>query len=346
MKLDIELTQREQDILSAVVDLYVKSAEPVGSRVISQRLDLGLSPATIRNTMQDLEERGLLKQPHTSAGRVPTDLGYRFYVDRLLRPEPLTRDESDVIRREMDHDPAAIQEILAQTSKVLSKLTNQLGVTIAPALDKGILAHIDLVQVASHRVLMIISVKSGLARTLLLEMDTAIPTAQLEVTQQVLNERLVGLTLGELRTRAAERLRDAKGEPRLIKMFLDSSEKLVHPKELDDLHLGGTVNIMHQPEFQDIGNLSELMSVIENRSHLLEWMSKHEVGDGIVITIGRELQEVDLQQCAMVTSTYQVGRIQGTIGVLGPTRMPYSKLVSVVDYTSRLLTEILSPESD
>src|SRR5262245_410610 len=136
MKPDIELNEREASILSAVVDLYVKTAEPVGSRAIAQKFSLGLSPATIRNTMQDLEERGFLSQPHTSAGRIPTDLGYRYFVDRLLRPVPLTARESDVIRREVEVDTPALHDILSQTSRVLSRLTNQLGVTVAPVFDR------------------------------------------------------------------------------------------------------------------------------------------------------------------------------------------------------------------
>jgi heat-inducible transcriptional repressor len=342
MKLAIKLSEREEAILNAVIDHYVKTAEPVGSRAIAARYKLGLSPATIRNTMQDLEQLGVLEQPHTSAGRVPTDLGYRYYVDRLLRPVPLTRVESEEIRREVRHEPSALHEILAQTSKVLSRVTHQLGVTVSPAFERGVLNRIDLVQVASNRVLVIMAVRSGLARTLLLEVDADLKPTALEETRRLLNERLVGLTLGEVRKTASERLRDTRGEARLIKMFIESSDRLVMLQELEDLHLGGAFNIMHQPEFRDLHNLSGLMQVIEDRTHLLEWLTSNEVSDGIVITIGKEFEALDLTQCSMVTSTYKVGRVQGTIGILGPTRMPYSKLVSVVDYTSRVLTEVLS----
>lgn len=342
MKLDINLSDREEAILNAVVDSYVRSADPVGSRLIAQKYDLGLSSATIRNTMQDLEERGILQQPHTSAGRVPTDLGYRYYVDKLLRPEPLSVDESDEIRIEVDHDPAALDQILAQTSKVLARVTQQLGVTVSPMFDEGVLKRIDLVQVSSSRVLVIISVRSGLARTLLLEVDAEIPSARLDETRDLLNERLIGLTLGELQTQASDRLRDCPGEARLIKMFVDASDRLSALQELNDVHVGGTTNIMAQPEFRDIENLKGLMQVIEDRRGLLDWITAQGETDGIVITIGKELDGVDLNQCSLVTSTYKVGRVKGTIGVLGPTRMPYSKLVSVVDYTSRMLTRILS----
>jgi len=344
MKLDIRLTDREEAILAAVIDQHVQAAEPVGSRVIAQRYSLGLSPATIRNTMQDLEERGLLRQPHTSAGRVPTDLGYRYYVDRLLHPVPLTRSETAKIQKEVGHDPAALGDILAQTSRVLARVTNQLGVSIAPTFDKGVLTHIDLAQVASNRVLVIIAVKSGLARTLLLEVDTQIDPAQLDETRAILNERLAGLTLGEIRITAAERLRDTKGEPRLIKMFVESSDRLTTMQEGGNVHLGGATNIMAQPEFKDIANLSNLMHVIEDRTQLLEWFSSTNPEEGIVITIGKEFDAADLGQCSLVSSTYKVGRVKGTIGVLGPMRMPYSKLVSVVDYTARMLTNLLSDE--
>lgn len=342
MKLDINLSEREEAILDAVIDTYVRSAEPVGSRAIAQKFDLGLSPATIRNTMQDLEEQGILQQPHTSAGRVPTDLGYRYYVDRLLKPETLSEKESDEIRIEVDHDPAPLNEILAQTSKVLARVTRQLGVTVAPIFDRGVLKQIDLVQVSSSRILVIISVRSGLARTLLLEVDSELSAQKLEETRDLLNERLVGLTLGELQSQAADRLRDCSGEARLIKMFIESSDRLVTLQEFDDVHVGGTTNIMSQPEFRDIDSLAGLMKLIEDRTGLLEWITAQGETDGIVITIGKELDGVDLSQCSLVTSTYKVGRVKGTIGVLGPTRMPYSKLVSVVEYTSRMLTQMLS----
>jgi heat-inducible transcriptional repressor len=342
MKPDISLTEREEAILQAVVDLYVKTAEPVGSRAIAQRYKLGLSPATIRNTMQDLEECGVLVQPHTSAGRVPTDLGYRYFVDKLLRPEALTEVESTEIRRQVEHDPVALHEILSQTSRVLSRLTNQLGVSVAPAFEKGVLHRIDLVQVTSTRVLVIIAVRSGLARTLLLEVDTEIPAARLDETRRQLNERLAGLTLAEVQRTAAERLRDTQGEPRLVKMFIESSERLITLQESDDLHLDGASKIMTQPEFRDTTNLSGLLQVIEDRAHLLERLKANEAGDGIIITIGEEFNDLDLANCAVVTSTYKVGSVTGTIGVLGPKRMPYSKLVSIVDYTSRVLTKVFS----
>jgi heat-inducible transcriptional repressor len=342
MKIDIKLSEREEIILKAVIDLYVKSAEPVGSRLIAQRCNLGLSPATIRNTMQDLEERGLLQQPHTSAGRIPTDLGYRYFVDRLLRPEPLTRSESARIRGEVDHDPAVINDILAQTAKVLGRITNQLGVTVSPAFEKGVLSKIDLVQVAYNRVLVILAVRSGLARTLLLEMDAEIPPARLDETCRSLNERLVGLSLGELRATVAERLRDATGEPRLLKLFLQSSDRLVTLQELDDLHVGGAANIMTQPEFRSVEHFTGLLQVIEDRANLLDRFTAGDKDAGILITIGREFGGDDLGRCSLVAATYRIGQVEGTVGVLGPTRMPYSKLVSVVEYTSRVLTDVFS----
>ncbi len=342
MKPDIELSDREQAILSAVVDLYVKTAEPVGSRAIAQKFTLGLSPATIRNTMQDLEEGGFLSQPHTSAGRIPTDLGYRYFVDRLLRPVPLTARESDTIRREVELDSAALSDILAQTSRVLSRLTNQLGVTVAPVFERGIVDRIELVHVARHRLLVILTVRSGLARTLLLEMESDPKGAHLEDTERLLNERLTGLTLGEVRRQAAERLRDARAEPRLLKMFVDATDKLTNHQEAEEIHLGGTSHLMTQPEFKDPSHFSEVLHMVEDTTPLREWIANTELGEGIVITIGRELKAMDLQLCAMVTASYRVGQVHGTIGVIGPTRMPYSKMVTVVDYTSRLLTEVLS----
>jgi heat-inducible transcriptional repressor len=337
------LTEREKAILQSLIDYYIAMATPVGSRVIANKYKLGISPATIRNTMQDLEEMGLITHPHTSAGRVPTDKGYRVYVDTLLEPEELTYFEEEQIKSEILVDYAEVEDLLEQTSRVLANVSNQLGITIAPRFDQGILTRINLIPVAEKKILVILAVKHGLVKSVLLEAESNVKIEALDKTANILNERLCGLTLGEIKNSMEQRLKDdSTADPKLIKLFLDSSDNLLNFPETEQLHLGGTTNIVDQPEFKDREKLKSLIELIEEKRLLAELVSAKGIRDGITITIGKEIERGEMQSCSLVTSSYRAGKVSGTIGVIGPTRMRYAKLISLVDYTAKLLSEILS----
>jgi len=337
------LNDREREILKALVNYYVATAEPVGSRAIATKYKMGISPATIRNTLQDLDELGLVEQPHTSAGRIPTDKGYRVYVDSLVQPEMLSETEEKKLRKEIIVDYAVVDELLEQTSRVLASISQQLGVTIAPRFDQGILTRIELIPVAEKKILVILAVKSGLIRTILLEADSSLADKSLEETARILNERLCGLSLGQIKNSFPERIKDTSpADPKLIKLFLDSAENILSFPEMEQIHLGGTTNIVSQPEFKDRGKLKTFIEFLEEKRILAELVSSQGIKEGISITIGKENERGEMQYCSMVTSTYKAGKLKGTIGVIGPTRMPYAKLISLVDYTARILSETLS----
>jgi heat-inducible transcriptional repressor len=337
------LNEREKTILHSLIDYYIATATPVGSRLIANKYKLGISPATIRNTMQDLEEMGLITHPHTSAGRIPTDKGYRIYVDTLLEPEELSLSEEEQIKSEILIDYAAVEELLEQTSHVLGMISNQLGVTIAPRFNQGILTRINLIPVAEKKILVVLAVKHGLVKTVLLEAESNIKTEALDKTASILNERLCGLTLGKIKSSMEQRLKeDSTADPKLIRLFLDSSENLLNFPEAEQVHLGGTTNIVDQPEFKDREKLRSLIELIEEKRLLAELISAKGIRDGITITIGKEIERGEMQSCSLVTSSYKAGKVSGTIGIIGPTRMRYAKLVSLVDYTAKLLSEILS----
>jgi heat-inducible transcriptional repressor len=337
------LTEREKTILQSLIDCYIAMATPVGSRVIANKYKLGISPATIRNTMQDLEEMGLISHPHTSAGRVPTDKGYRVYVDTLLEPVELTPSEEEQIKSEILVDYAAVEDLLEQTSRVLANVSNQLGITIAPRFDRGILTRINLIPVAEKKILVVLAVKHGLVKSVLLEAESNVKTEALDKAANILNERLCGLTLGEIKNSMEQRLKDdSTADPKLIKLFLDSRENLLNFPETEQLHLGGTTNIVDQPEFKDREKLKSLIELIEEKRLLAELVSAKGIKNGITITIGKEIERGEMQSCSLVTSSYRAGKVSGTIGVIGPTRMRYAKLISLVDYTAKLLSEILS----
>lgn len=342
------LTGREEQILKVLIDHYISTAEPVASGALAEKYNLALSPATIRNTLKDLENLGLVRQPHTSAGRIPTVQGYRMYVDYLLRPEKLSIADRQRIRKNIRREYSGIDQILEQTSRVLGNVSNQLGVAISPRFDSGIITRLELIPVAERRVLVVLAMRSGLARTVLLEVETDLHDVALVDTATVLNERLCGLTVGEMRKTVKERLADSsKGDPRLIKMFIESADKLLTFSDQADVHLGGARNILSQPEFRDPARVRELFELIEERQAVAEIVSRAGISEGITVTLGVEsCAKADArkgrEELSLLSSTYTAGKFKGILGIIGPTRMPYSKLVAVVEYTAGRLSEILS----
>ncbi len=335
------LTEREKRILQNLITFYISTADPVGSRVIANRFKMGISSATIRNTLQDLEELGLIEQPHTSAGRIPTDLGYRVYVDYLVKPEILSEPEKQMIRDGLLRDGRGIGEILGQTCKILGDITQQLGVSIAPRFEEGILQRLELIPITDERIMVVVVVKSGLARSVIIEIETSIAERSLREVEVLLNERLSGLTLGEIRKTISQRLSDVSGEGKLIKMVVDSRDKIWHDHRADDVHISGADNLIRQPEFTDPGRIQDLVKILGDSGVISEFLEQAPE-EGLFITIGRESKFHKILDCSLVSSTYKVGKITGTIGVIGPTRMPYSKLVSIVNYTARTISEALT----
>ncbi len=335
------LTEREKKVLSCLITHYVKSADPVGSRAIATKFRLGISPATIRNTMQDLEEMGLVQQPHTSAGRIPTDRGYRFFVDALLRQEPLTGPEKKAINEGIRAGTGGIESILEQTTRVLADLSEHLGISISPHLDKSILSRIELIQMSSDKILVVLVFSSGLARTILVEEDVAISLYELNDLERVLNEKLSGLSLGQIRTTVQERLANSGGDPRLLRMFVDDDSDIWKGLSTSQMHIGGTEHIIFQPEFADRARLQDLMKMLNERTGLIEVLqSSQDESGGIIITIGAENKAREIQSCSVVSASYKAGATMGTIGIIGPTRMPYAKLASLVKYAARQLSRV------
>lgn len=335
------LSDREKQVLFNLIEHYIRSADPVGSRIIANKFKMGVSSATIRNTLQDLEELGLVRQPHTSAGRVPTDLGYRVYVDYLLKPEELTETEKERIKDMIVREGRGVHEILGQTCRVLSDITHQLGVTIAPRFDRGVLRRIELIPLSNERIMAVVVVESGLARSVIIEVETSIDDVRLREVESVLNERLSGLSLGEIRTTISARLADITGAGRLIKLIVDSKERLWTDDLVGDIHLSGADNLLAQPEFSEIDHITRIVRIMEN-SRSLKDLLRNAYDEGLFVTIGKENKYDEIMDCSLVTSSYKVGNISGTIGIIGPTRMEYGKLVSIVDYTARAITEVLA----
>jgi heat-inducible transcriptional repressor len=340
MKAEHDLNEREALVLEAVVRTFVQTAAPAASRTVARQFDLGVSPATIRNTMSDLTRKGYLTQPHASAGRMPTDKAYRYYVDTLMRPDRLTSDETRRIEAALDLARTSAEErILARAVKALSVVTQELGVGLAPRMEEGVLEKIDLVGVSRDRILIVLAIRSGPVRTIFVEGEWADSEEALGSVAGFLNERLAGQTLREIRETYRDRLADGPAEHAdLVNIFLEQAEGLfsARPPAGEDVLLGPTAGLAAQPEFADREHLRTLLQLTEQRDVLAEALRDRRA-DGIVISIGGEHAIPPLVDFSMVTAEYEMGSVHGMIGVIGPTRMPYDKIIGLVEHTSRLV---------
>lgn len=331
------LNARAQRILESVIHQYIRTAEPVGSPHLARRRRLNLSPASIRNTLGTLERLGYLSQPHTSAGRVPTDRGYRYYVDSLMPLYALSESIKDRIRSQMRSDSHDIDDILSQASHVLGLVSRQLGVTLSPRFQKGVFQRMEMVPLSETRLLLVLTIKSGLVRTVVMEVGTSIPEHKLQDTCRLLNERLGDLTIQEIRETLPNRVRDVSyGDPKLIQYMVDSAHLFFDFPQEGQLHFAGTVNIVSQPEFQDRIRLRKLMGLLEEEKTLGTLLSQRP-GEGVSVTIGSENVHGEMQNYSLLTAGYRVGKVEGTLGIIGPTRMRYARLCAVVDYMAQLL---------
>ena len=340
------LKDREKAILRFVIHQFILTANPVGSRNVSKRYDLGLSPASIRNVMADLEELGFLNHPHTSAGRVPTDKGYRVYVDSLMDPPRLEEKVKQIIDANLGSAASETEELLKITSSILSELTNQLAMVTYPKFELALLEKIQIVQLSSSRILVVVSVKSGLIKTITLEIDADVKEEQIIIVQQLLNERLSGLRFSEIRNTIEERVKDFNSEVYrpIIRVFLDSVDKIFTDLSSEKAIISGTKNILMQPEFEDSQNFQSVIELVENRDIIIHILDKNKSLplDDFTITIGEENRDEKLSDYSMITKEYKVGDLTGTLGIMGPKRMDYSKIVAAVVYVAQQLTQELT----
>jgi heat-inducible transcriptional repressor len=341
-----ELNERERQVLEAVIQSYVATAEPAGSRSLSRRYGLGISPATIRNTMSDLEDKGFLFHPHTSAGRVPTDKAYRVYVDSLMRVDPPGGEAHRRLEADLLGGGSAIETILRRAAQSLGVLTQELGVALGPRLEQATLRQVELVRVASERVLMVLSLSGGAVRTIFVEVPGVMADEALIGVTIVLNERLAGLTLAEVRTSLATRLRDAQtsvAAAELLNIFIQEGEQVFGraAEPVDSVVISPPSLLADQPEFASGERLRQLMELTETRQQLATLLGARSGTPGLSITIGNEHADPRLGAFTVVTAEYRVGSLSGVIGVIGPTRMPYEKVISLVEHTSRLVTDLL-----
>lgn len=340
-----ELTEREQRVLAAIVQTFVETAEPAASRTVARRSGLGISPASIRATMSALEAKGYLFHRHTSSGRIPTDRAYRTYVDTLVRRSPPSRAERETLHAELGGSRSGIDLVLRRAAQVLGVLTHELGVAVAPQLDEAILERLELLSVTTDRLLLVLSLGSGAARTIFVEVPGAVAAGAIRQVTMILNERLAGLSLRVIRASLVERLRDADGAGQgteLLNIFIAQGDTLFQLEPAEGaIMLGSATVLAGQPEFaSNHDRMRDLLELTERRDYLARALAERH-HDGLAITIGSENPDPRLAGFTLVTSTYRSGELRGVIGVLGPTRMPYDKIIGLVDHTSRLVEGLM-----
>lgn len=340
------LSSREELILQAIVHYYITTAEPVGSRVIVKRFGLEVSPATVRNVMADLEEAGYLQQLHTSSGRVPTDRGYRYYVDYLMHVQELTMAERTRIDRELSERLSDADGVLRQTSQLLALVTHQTGVVQAPDDVNAKLQHIEVTPISSNRAAILVVDSFGRVHALMAPLDDALRPEDLQRLTNFLNEHLRGAPCDQLAAKMHATVRAFVDERRKLAEIALRLLDFLPANRPGLLYLEGTSQLFEQPEFRDVEKVREVFNVLDERGKLVELMRaqlRDREIEGASVVIGSESHDPGLKEISVVASPYRVGNEPvGVLGVLGPRRMQYSKLTAIVDYTAEMVSKFLT----
>jgi heat-inducible transcriptional repressor len=335
----LTLTQREQRILKAVILNYIQAAKPISSKYIQQNDVPQVSSATIRNTLHRLEELGYLVQPHTSAGRIPSDNGYRFYVDNLISGAMIQQRWLNLIRKELNAVTFDLNQIMDKTALLLSKLTEQIGIFIVPSLGQEILRKVDLVQMGSNRILVILETSSKVLKTVMLEIETEIKESRLPLIQSLLNERLSGISLKEIIDSIAIRFQDLN-EYAIIRVLIHNAPVVFNLTNPVNVKLSGTAFLMQKPDFSDLNQLSQFVSQLEDGTIIAQIVEHHHADREMIISIGSENPEKELQEFSVITKGYWIGESNGTLAIIGPKRMDYQKSISVLSNIAEAVTQI------
>lgn len=345
---DEQLDERGKKILRELITHYCWTGEPVGSRTLSRKGKMGLSPATIRNALADLEDLGYIIQPHTSAGRVPTDKGYRFYVNYLMRNQTLNSAQKEMIESEMQKTAGSLQDVLLLTTGLLSTLSHNIALAVTPNLDKLYLENIDFVPITRTRILAILITRGGSVSNKVVELDDPIEAAELVRIANYIKSEFSGQTLPSIRTRILELMRQEQTQfDKLLKNAMLVGQKMLElAVSQEELLVNGASQIVNYPEFYDARKTKDLLEALEEKSRIVRLLTQCIEGEGIHILIGSENMNPDLRGLSLVSSAYKYQEQSiGTIGILGPTRMEYGKIVPLVDHIAKVVSSILSKDN-
>ncbi len=367
---DDELDQRKRKVLQYVIHEYIRTSKPVGSQSIAVSSRLGLSSATIRNILSELEKEDMITHPHTSAGRVPTDKGYRFYVDSIIELQRLAIQEKTRIHNEYEIRIREVEELMTRTSRMLSTMSRFTGFVTSPKLEQNVFSCLELIPIPDNRILVAMVTTSGLAKHFVIPVNIEIPREKLLAISRVINQNFQGSTLADVKLHMMEKLEQVQDENREIYGLAKEIGEEIRKIPTSELYLDGTSNILSLPDFTRTDELHDLFKMMEQK-HILSNLLEQELNDSvdgpdfdphsgakkhkkdarssvkngkshIQIRIGTENPIKALQNLSVVSSTYQLGENSvGVLGILGPKRMEYAKMIALVDYASEMVNKLL-----
>jgi len=331
---------RRRKILLAVIESFIEAALPIGSKVVSQNSRLGLSAATVRNVMAELEGEGYLTHPHTSAGRIPTAKGYRFYVDHLITSERLNEADQRAIEKAFQHTEM-IEKVMERVARLLCEITDQVAVVLCPQTGSSILKRVELISVKGSEVLVVLMTNTGVIKNAIVQLAEDAGKEELMRISHFLNTELLDLTLSEVYETLYHRLLDERGPFFYIckraKEIIENSGLIEGEGEL---YLEGARTILDKPEFRHHDQIQPIFSLLEEKKALLELLKRDAATEGLHVHIGEELGYENIRGCSLITSGYRIGeKSYGTLGVIGPTRLNYVRLMSIVRHVAFKITE-------
>lgn len=342
------LDERKIKILTAVIDDYIATAEPIGSRTIARKYRIGISPATIRNEMADLEELGYLSQPHTSAGRVPSNKGYRYYVDFLLPTKKLDKNEQDMIRQICNRRVNELEEIIEESARVISKLTSYTTITLGPQIETSRLKHVQLTRIDDSKGLLIVITNFGTISHHVINIPRNLNNSDFIRISNILNSHLAGKVVSELSKETIDMVKSETIQyDEILNILLDILvENVDEAKEETRVISTGSSKILEYPEFKDIEKAKKFLYLLEQHDFITKAIKTTSKPNSITVTIGNENPWTELQEFSIVTASFSVeDKNIGTFGIIGPTRMEYSKVISILekvtDYLNRTISELL-----
>ncbi|RAK22446.1 heat-inducible transcription repressor HrcA [Anoxybacillus vitaminiphilus] len=337
------LTDRQLLILQVIIDDFIRSGQPVGSRTLSKKEEITFSSATIRNEMADLEELGYIEKTHVSSGRVPSEKGYRYYVDHLLSPQRLTHEDIAKIKSIFAERIYELEKVVQKSAQILSDLTNYTSIVLGPAVKDNKLKQIQIIPLNKETAVAIIVTDTGHVENRVITIPASINPSDLEKMVNILNERLIGVPLVDLKDKIYKEVANVlRAHIRNYDSMLKTISDTLDLQPAEKMFFGGKTNMLSQPEFNDIEKVRSIMTVIEQEKDFYNLLRKHNK-QGIQVTIGKENQLRGMENCSLITATYSVGEKQlGTIAVLGPTRMEYSRVITILNRVASDLSTVLT----
>jgi heat-inducible transcriptional repressor len=340
------LNERESAILGALVYEYITSGKPVGSRSFVQKYSFSISPATMRNTMFDLERLGYLKSPHTSAGRIPTDKGYRYYVDSMIDTYDFLVNGKIKVKEEFIKREVQLDRIFESLTRTISLASKYAGVVLSPKPDFTVVKHIELVLLDNNEIMAIMVTRSGIVINKRVIISTNVTQDELYKCSKFLTSELGGYSLMEIKKGVIDGLRERLPKDEQSQMAMDIAQLALAESEEPDIYVDGVENLLHIPEMIESERLRSLLHLIEEKKVLRKIMEKTMESEGVYTLIGEEIREAEVSGCSIVSTSYKIGNKNvGVVGIIGPTRMDYEKVVPLIDYTGKLFSDFLTKMS-